>query len=554
MDVLGQTSVPVGGLQVDGDRVSFRVPGDPVLVFDGRLQGEAIAGTVTQGERSYAFRMEPDPELPPPSGRVEAWRQDLEVAERKLLRFDRSFRPDDAERFRRELAALRDALPGKSDPEVLVGLAKAVALAGNAHTRLHLLRDRADVRRFPIRLWWFADGLYVIRAAPGHAGLLGCRVEAIAERPVDTVGALVAPLFAGNASWRSYMSVYSLTSPEILEGLGVVRGLESVPWSFRCDGRPVEAHLAPLPVSREEASEEAWRDLSPAHSGPGGPWVTALRGPQARLPLYLRHPGRYYWVERLRSRRALYVQYNRAQNMPGGRRLLAFADEVVAEARGGRLETVVVDLRFNTGGDLTAGRRLMERIRDLAAAARADVAVITGRATFSAGLFHAAQWRQWGATLVGEPPGDDLDFWAEGGTIVLPNSRLTLRYSDAFHAYSTRAYPDVKAYMDLDVADLDPDRLVVPTWRDYIDGRDPALEEALTLRPAIQTDSSVRVFRTSSSGFARRTTKSAHAPGRSVPARPASPTQRAASPVADRSTARGVRPALAMSSSSRCSK
>ncbi len=55
--------------------------------------------------------------------------------------------------------------------------------------------------------------------------------------------------------------------------------------------------------------------------------------------------------------------------------------------------------------------------------------------------------KQWGAAIfVGESVGDDLDFWAEGGDLVLPNSRLTLRYSNGFHKYSTADYPSLKPY------------------------------------------------------------------------------------------------------------
>ena len=70
------------------------------------------------------------------------------------------------------------------------------------------------------------------------------------------------------------------------------------------------------------------------------------------------------------------------------------------------------------------------------------VFVITGRATFSAGILHAVQWKQWGATIVGEQVGDDLDFWAEGGNVLLPNSKLTIHYANGFHGYSKVEYPD----------------------------------------------------------------------------------------------------------------
>jgi hypothetical protein len=106
------------------------------------------------------------------------------------------------------------------------------------------------------------------------------------------------------------------------------------------------------------------------------------------------------------------------------------------------------------------------------------VYVIIGRATFSAGLYHAAQWKQWGkATFIGEPVGDRLDFWSEGGNVILPNSGLAVHFADAFHSYSRKDYPERKPYFeDLSIDSLAPDYPVNPTFADYMAGRDPAMD------------------------------------------------------------------------------
>jgi hypothetical protein len=142
------------------------------------------------------------------------------------------------------------------------------------------------------------------------------------------------------------------------------------------------------------------------------------------------------------------------------------------------VKAVMVDVRFNTGGDAGVATPLVEKL-----AARLHgipVFVFTSRATFSAGIIHAAQWKQFaGATVVGEPAGDGLDFWAEGGNLVLPHSRLTLHYANAFHADSQREYPRFRPYFaDLNVASLEPEVLKEPGWADYISGRDPVFEAA----------------------------------------------------------------------------
>ena len=81
-----------------------------------------------------------------------------------------------------------------------------------------------------------------------------------------------------------------------------------------------------------------------------------------------------------------------------------------------------MDLRFNSGGDLVVARDFFEKLAHEAWADRPGrLFVIVGRCTFSAGLYHAAQMKQLSrAIFVGEPVGDRLDYWAEGGQIVLP--------------------------------------------------------------------------------------------------------------------------------------
>jgi hypothetical protein len=200
------------------------------------------------------------------------------------------------------------------------------------------------------------------------------------------------------------------------------------------------------------------------------------------VPLYLRHPDQNYAFEYLPDSQTLYVQYNRSQDMQG-ESVSQFGERVLAALESKPVRTLVVDLRFNTGGNLELGSPVMKKLQ--AASNGRRVFILTGRATFSAGLAHVAEWKQWGkALLVGEPVGDALDFWAEGGNIRLPNSGLTVHYADAFHGYSTRKYPEREPFfLDLNATTLAPDRLVQPTAREYLDGKDPVLDAVLHWSP-----------------------------------------------------------------------
>src|SRR5438034_7043594 len=113
-----------------------------------------------------------------------------------------------------------------------------------------------------------------------------------------------------------------------------------------------------------------------------------------------------------------------------------------------------------------------------AASTSRRVYVITGRTTFSAGLFHAVQWKHWGkAILVGEEPGDSLEFFAEGGNILLPNSRLTIHFANARHCYSAASTtPSSECFNDLRVESLSIRLPATNSFEQYRSGSDAAFD------------------------------------------------------------------------------
>jgi hypothetical protein len=422
-------------------------------------------------------------QVPPDTVRERAWREDLDSALTVFLAKDRSFSPVARRAFERRVRALRDSVGVLDDDALIVRLATAVASADNAHTRLYLLRNRTALRRLPIRVWWFGDELRVVRAREDQADLAGARITHVAGRPVHEVARLVAPLYAGSRGWKRYIATYTMTSPEVLHGLGLRADTSAVEVrAVTRAGRAVRRALAPLPLQRTNEPTEAWWDLGPLHPGRQGPWVSPLPSDTARLPLYLRYPTQNYWTAWLPESGTLYLNYQRAQDQPGGETTRAFGDRLLAEIAERAPARLVIDLRFNTGGNLDLAEPLFERISELPLASeRGRLFVIVGRTTFSAGMTPAvALQERTRAIFVGEPLGDALDYWSEGGNIVLPNSRLTMHYADRFHSYSRVEHPENKPYVR-DYA-LDHFRIDVPvslTFAQWLAGQDPAMDAVL---------------------------------------------------------------------------
>ena len=478
IDQAGSTSIPLHSIHYQNPRISFTIFSDSKrITFDGTFEGSILTGQVRRKGTTASAALRLLPELPKPLSREQAWQQDLDAAIDRFLAYDRSFSPTAHSEFKLAVSELRSSLTKIKDQQVIVALSQAVALRHNAHTRLYLLRMQTVVRRYPIRLWWFKDGLYVVKATAKYQETLGCRVIEIGNYDPESVRASVRTLFAGNDSWTDYMGVYYMTSPEVLYGLGLIPDMERTAFTFDdCKAGRFTSTVEPLPLHKTTKPIEAWWDLSPLHHDDPEPLLQSLADRSDDLPLYLRHPDNYYWFEYLPTRHAIYFQYNKSLNALGGENFQQFAARLVKFIHQHPIAVFILDLRFNTGGDLTIASPLMQELHDRLRGKH--LFVITGRATFSAGLYHAARWKQWGdATFVGEPVGDKLDFWAEGGELVLPNSHLTLRYSNGFHKYSRAEYPQFKPYfMQLHVSDLTPDVLIQLSAKDYFAGRDPALE------------------------------------------------------------------------------
>ncbi len=485
IDLPGAEGLALTEIRVDGADLHFELQvGEALVVFDAKYEAEMISGWVAEGEGSYSFELQKLPDYPQPANQVDAWKQDLDVVRSRFLKYDRSFDPAGRDAFAKAINELEASLPGKNDQEIIVALSRAVALSGNAHTRLYLLRNRTELRRLPVRVHWFSDGLFVVQASYGQRDKLRCRVTTIAGHDSGWIKEQVARLFAGNASWVDYKSPYFMTSPEILYGLGLIDNMEKVAVGFDCPEREQsEVNLPPLPLQRKKRPTEEWRALSPYERSGGTDWVNALSVGEPGLPLYLRYPHRHYWFENLPENNALYLQYNRSQDMAKAESFSEFAGAVEAFVTQDPIDMFILDLRFNTGGNNGIAAEFMKRLVALEEGKMiGQFYVIIGRSTFSAGISHAAYLKQYSdAIFVGEPVGDELDTWSEGGNIVLPNSGLTVHFTNGFHGLSDIEYPDFKQYewSNLDLPDLEPDLLVRASSNDYFSGRDPALEAIL---------------------------------------------------------------------------
>lgn len=201
------------------------------------------------------------------------------------------------------------------------------------------------------------------------------------------------------------------------------------------------------------------------------------------LPVYLRHRSDLFSLEALPND-GLYVGLAHSadtDDLP----IATFLDRVLTRVRNEQPAFVVIDLRMNGGGDYTTTYAFAQTLPQ--AANGAPIYVFTSPWTFSAAITTAAALETAGGdqvVIVGEPVGDRLDFWAEGGTFNLPNAFLQVHYASGRHIYDGPCRDPATCFWlneryPVRVRSLEPDIAAPLTFAAYRALRDPALDATL---------------------------------------------------------------------------
>lgn len=349
--------------------------------------------------------------------------------------------------------ALKSDLPGLSPDEAAVELMRAWALLAqerDGHQFALPLDDDLDPI-LPIRVYEFADGVFVTDAMAPHQDLVGGRVVAIGSTPIDEVLARLEPLVPrdGPATLPAFRPLF-LLHVTVLRGLGIA---------------PEGA--VPLTVEGADGLREV--ELEPVTSAEFREWAGWLpfTGLPPRDGLRPTQPAEANLTVELLGDSVVYARYRQVQRIDS--EALGRLDELAAQPSVNR---VIVDIRQNPGGNNNTYPPLVSVLAGIAAERPGRLVLLTDRVTFSAASnFATVVERETDATFMGEPMGGGLNFWNDVDWISLPDFVLPMRV-----AISTRYWQ--KSTPDDPRLSIEPDTALPVTSSDYFGGRDPVLEAA----------------------------------------------------------------------------
>lgn len=438
----------------------------PILIT-GAVLGVLLAGFAWRGEwligSILKARFSPEihlPERPAPADVAEANRQDADDLAH-LLDYDRSFSPEQRTAFLKGVDDLKQRA-GSLEPAAFdLEAAKLVALSGNGHTSARLFGrlDRYGV--IPIRLAWFEEGLFVIAAADTAPEVLARKVVTIDGHSVEETFAAIRPYLSGTDAHARIEAMRTIfVCPAFLHAVWPDADSRSVTLGFEDENVIFDAELP------DAAEPLRWLPSAEAFSHfYGGSTSDLYRRPYGHEGIYIRMNK--VWT---------------ADKTPLPAQLAAIA----AAAPPGGWQWVVLDLRFNGGGDYTQTLEFTKKLPDLLAK-DGKLWLLSGNGTFSAAITILARAKYFAgdrAHIVGEKVGDRDQFWGETGKpFILRNSGLGVSYATGMHDWVHGCHDGRCFWLNfifgVAAGDLTPEREVKWRFSDFIEGRDTVLDSVL---------------------------------------------------------------------------
>ncbi|MCD4835715.1 hypothetical protein LQE96_02555 [Phocea massiliensis] len=356
------------------------------------------------------------------------------------------------EEFQAEVEQVRAELPGMSEGQFYYSLRRLLSLVGDAHTSLGFTDSNyRHLTALPFAVMYFEDGWHLMMLEEQNQQYLGYRLLAIDGTPIDEVYAKAKTIMSyENESWARQQFSNTINFLDALKYLGIVgEDADSITLTIqKGEGSPEET--LPLKGMNEEeifaaAILQVERRETPA---------TAARGYYRTLDL---------------GDGAFFLQYNtcqEAEDLPMAEFVELTSDALCA----GQYTKVILDLRYNTGGDSRIFEPMIEKLGELKEQQGFQVYVLIGRNTFSSAIINSIQAQEaLDAVLVGEQTGGSVNGYGELQSFQLKNTPIQVYYS-------TKYFELIPGY---DKDSLYPDQPVAQTYADYVAGVDPEVQAIL---------------------------------------------------------------------------
>lgn len=413
--------------------------------------------------------------IPSENNRKERWTQDIEYFKNEFVDKAKTYTEDLKDSCLARLANLEDQIDELSDFQIKLELSRCVVLADNAHTTLPIVSKE----KIPLRFYRFSDGIYVIRTDSLSSTYLGSKILKINSVDVEEVEARLFPYISGLERAKKQRTIDCITSPEILYEAGIIETEDFLSLTLVKNGQITEVSFGFVESKKDRAWYKNWANLYPDQFGQAK-WKF-IKTNKDKLPLYLAKADQGVFYSFEEREKIAYFHINSFWNdCPNFKELVDNFNEALKIKRD---YTVVIDLRFHTGGDYTYSNKLATQPPKIINDDR-KIYLITSNKTYSAAIVTAARVKYFAKdkiVIVGEEVGDRLKFWAESKACTLPNSGIKIYNPRKEHDWRDNKRSIFRTHFanflfGVPAKDLKVDKEIGLSFKEFLDNRDPALD------------------------------------------------------------------------------
>ena len=373
------------------------------------------------------------------------------------------------ETFITEVNGLILGIPSLNDREITISMQRIVALLKDAHSNVFFPADTF--------LGIFAGPLHtqtsveygILFARREYASLLMSRLNGINGVPISEIMERIRPLLSKDRDINYQdraCGYYYLSNPDVLRYIGVMSEKDTAVLSLiGLDGKEYE-----YTVTASSTENWNWNDyveyVSSTGNDSGDIGIYSCRASN-----FIIYGAENYWYKTVSNGKSVYIRLN---NCPNDENIKTFFQTAFSSVDPAELEKVIIDFRFNDGGDgnMDGG---FGTLLSLIQASKAEIYVLINGTSMSAATIVPALLKQYAEkiTLVGSPTGQGIRVFHHSNqqfnSAIVPNSGIIVYCSNMFS----------DAWPGYDEPTLMPDVEIDQSFEDYRNGIDSVLKYIL---------------------------------------------------------------------------
>ncbi|MFH0735580.1 MAG: S41 family peptidase [bacterium] len=401
------------------------------------------------------------------------WDEDLTYLVKRLeIMHPNLYANVNKEKFNSFVDSLRKRSKNCDNFNMVAGIMELTAKIKDGHTSIDPSDDSGKqvsdlFSIYPVKTYLFPEGLYVISSLEKYSGIVGKKVIKIGNLPTDEVLEKITKyISADNLMGINKAIPHYWVVKNFLEYLEIKDKSPLLKITVEDqNGVKTEAELESEPLM--ECFPKLFLSTFPIKNDGIS---TAVDNCSTPIPLWLSHPEENYWFEKLPDNNAMYLRITSMQHKSDVN-FLQFCKKLFSEIDEDEINSLIIDLRNNSGGqhfEMPLLKGIIDRPR---IDKKGNLFLLTNRFTFSAAQHLATQLTRYtNVVILGEATSGKPNHYGNPKKFILPNSKLCIMCSIVFHQDSD--------YQDFSTT-TEPDFFVPLTYADYKNNIDKVLEQTL---------------------------------------------------------------------------